>query len=211
MMSEHGHVLEQLLSGDFICATSNEDAWTYLQNPQHQQDIEDHLNILNRTLIRAAEGDVFFAGYQTLGEPERKVLQNQFQDLVVSLMPLVEWILLVQEASGSDNPLTRGTPIRLNELQSVIEDTPAFSEQLTKIARSRVFNSVSQALDGQLKLVFRRLVELGYLIKPNSEKAIYIATGKLDYLYEVIRFIDETETLSLTEQAEDAMQQGSLL
>ena len=59
--------------------------------------------------------------------------------------------------------------------------------------------------------VHKRLTELGYLLRPNQDKQIYIATGKIEYLYEVLKFIDETESLSLSEQAENAVQQGSLL
>jgi hypothetical protein len=118
----------------------------------------------------------------------------------------VEWLVLVQEASGQDAPLSEGVPIRLTDLQARIEDTPAFREQLTKLSHYRLFGSISTNVDGQIKLVFKRLVELGYLTKPNSEKQIYIATGKLDYLYEVIRFIDETEGLSLESQAETSTQ-----
>ena len=149
--------------------------------------------------------------YLTIGEPERKVLTQQFQDTASNLIPLVEWLLLVQQASESDMPVTMGNAIRLNELQTTIEDTPAYAEQLEKISRYRMFGSTSVNLDGQLKQVFKRLTELGYLSKPNSEKQIYLATGKVEHLYEMIRFIDETEALSLSEQAEAAISQGSLL
>ncbi|MGL5360491.1 MAG: hypothetical protein ACRDBI_12370, partial [Shewanella sp.] len=158
----------------------------------------------------AAEGDVFFCGYLQLGDNERKVISLQFKDICQSLIPLVEWLVLVQEASGQDAPLSEGAPVRLIELQSRIEDTPAFREQLTKLSQYRLFGSTSSNSDAQIKLVFKRLVELGYLVRPNAEKQIYIATGKLDYLYEVIRFIDETEGLSLEAQAETASQRDLL-
>jgi hypothetical protein len=211
MITEQGRILELLLSGAFICQVSDEDAWRYLKTSGNSDKIEIQLNILNRTLASAADGDVFFAAYQSLNEPERKQLGSQFQDISSNLMPLVEWLLLVQQANGSDVPVTQGAAIRLNQLQSTIEDTPAFAEQLEKISRFRMFGSTSTQLDGQLKQVFKRLTELGYLLKPNSEKQIYIATGKVEYLYDVLKFIDETEVLSLTEQAENAVQQGTLL
>ncbi len=211
MITEQGRILELLLSGAFICQVSDEDAWRYLKTLGNSDKIEIQLNILNRTLASAADGDVFFAAYQSLNEHERKQLGSQFQDISSNLMPLVEWLLLVQQANGSDVPVTQGTAIRLNQLQTTIEDTPAFAEQLEKISRFRMFGSTSTQLDGQLKQVFKRLSELGYLLKPNSEKQIYIATGKIEYLYDVLKFIDETEVLSLTEQAENAVQQGSLL
>jgi hypothetical protein len=211
MMTEQGRVLELLLSGQFICKVTDEDAWRLLKQPARAAQIDEQLRILNRTLGTAADGDVFFAAYETLGERERKVLGQQFQEIASQLKPLIEWLLLVQGASGSDAPLSEGMAIRLNELQSTIEDTPAFTEQLLKIARYRLFGSTSPQLDLQLKQVFKRLTDLGYLVRPNADKQIYLATGKVDYLFEVIRFIDETEALSLTEQAEQAHQQGSLL
>ena len=82
---------------------------------------------------------------------------------------------------------------------------------MQKIARYRLFGSTSVEVDGQLKQGFKKLTDLGYLLRPNPEKQIYVATGKVDYLFEVLRFIDETEALSLSEQAEQAALQGSLL
>ncbi|MCU4677063.1 hypothetical protein N7931_15625 [Catenovulum sp. 2E275] len=211
MISQQGLVLEALLSGEFICRVSNEDSFLYLQDDKNAAQIEAQLNLLNRTLATAVEGEVYFAGYLALADKERKVLERQFREITTNLLPLTEWLLLVQETSGKDVPLTQGAAIRLNELQTTIEDTPALTEQLAKISAYPLFNSTSKTVDGQIKQIFKRLTELGYLIKPNPEKLIFIATGKLDYIYEVIRFIDETESLSLTEQADAAMQQGSLL
>lgn len=211
MISEQGRILERLLSGVFICQINDEEAWRFLKSSANSDKIEAQLNVLNRTLASAADGDVFYAAYQTLGDNERKVLGNQFQDISANLLPLVEWLLLVQQATGNDVPVTQGSAIRLNELQSIVEDTPAFAEQIEKISRYRVFGSTSTHLDGQIKQVFKRLTDMGFLLKPNQEKQIYIATGKIEYLYEVIKFIDETEALSLAEQADSAVSQGSLL
>ncbi|MGE6316861.1 hypothetical protein ACQKC1_13960 [Shewanella baltica] len=201
-----GALIELLFKGEFICRTTNEEGWRALKNSSTRERVEAYLNQINRTVASAAEGDVFFCGYLQLGDSERKVISSQFKDICQALIPLVEWLVLVQEASGQDAPLSEGAPVRLTELQSRIEDTPAFREQLAKLSQYRLFGSTSTNSDAQIKLVFKRLVELGYLVRPNAEKQIYIATGKLDYLYEVIRFIDETEGLSLEAQAETATQ-----
>lgn len=211
MMTEQGRVLSTLLQGTFICQVTDEEAWRFLKNRDKAQQLEPHLTLLNRTLSSTADGEVFFASYLTIGDEERKVLTQQFQDIASNLVPLVEWLLLVQQANESDMPVTMGNAIRLNELQTTIEDTPAYAEQLEKISRYRMFGSTSVNLDGQLKQVFKRLTEMGYLVKPNPEKQIYLATGKVEHLYEMLRFIDETEALSLSEQAEAAISQGSLL
>lgn len=211
MMTEQGRVLSALLQGAFICQVTDEEAWRYLKSIDNAAQLEPHLALLNRTLSTTAEGDVFFASFLTIGENERKVLTQQFQDTASNLVPLVEWLLLVQQANESDMPITMGSALRLNELQTTIEDTPAYAEQLEKISRYRMFGSTSVNLDGQLKQVFKRLTEMGYLIKPNPDKQIYLGTGKIEHLYEMLRFIDETEALSLSEQAEAAISQGSLI
>lgn len=211
MITEQGRVLELLLSGAFVCQISDEDAWRFLKTGSNSDKTEQHLNLLNRTLATAADGDVFYAAYQMLGDNERRHLSSQFQEISSHLMPLVEWLLLVLQASGTDIPVSQGSAIRLNEMQSTLEDTPAFAEQLGKISHYRLFGSTSTNVEGQIKQVFKRLTDLGYLIKPNQDKQIFIATGKIEYLFEVIRFIDETESLSLAEQAENASVQGSLL
>lgn len=211
MMTEQGRVLSALLQGAFICQVTDEEAWRFLKSRDNAAQLEPHLALLNRTLSTTAEGDVFFASFLTIGENERKVLTQQFQDTASNLVPLVEWLLLVQQANESDMPITMGSAIRLNELQTTIEDTPAYAEHLEKISRYRMFGSTSVNLDGQLKQVFKRLTEMGYLIKPNPDKQIYLGTGKIEHLYEMLRFIDETEALSLSEQAEAAISQGSLI
>jgi hypothetical protein len=211
MISLKGQVLETLLSGGFICKTTDELSYQFLQNTENFAEVEHQLNVLNRTITATRDEQVYVCAYQVIGDGERRAVAQQFRDVSSSLLPLVEWLVLVQEAKGDNSPLNEGKVVRLNELQSVIEDTPAFSEQLSKIARYNLFNSTSSAVDAQLKLVFKRLVDLGYLLKPNPDNQIYLATGKIDYLFEVIRFIDDSENLQLAEQAEEAIKQGDLL
>lgn len=213
MMATKGHVISQLLQGTFICRTSDEESWRYLKNPAQREHVDSYLSELNRIVATVGTGtdsEVFFCGYLQLGEAERKVISSQFKDICQALMPMAELLVLLQEAGAQDAPLTEGVAVRLNELQTIIEDTPACREQLAKISHFRLFGSTSNNVDSQLKLVFRRLCELGYLLRPNPEKQIYIATGKIDYLYEVIRFIDETEALDLEAHA-DLANQGQLL
>ena len=213
MLSTKGQVIERLLQGEFVCRTSAEDAWRFLKTPATRAQVDDYLATLNRKVAVVGgqnEGEVFFCAYRQLGEDERKVLGQQFRDVCAALTPLIEWLVLVQEAGAQDAPLTEGSALRLNELQSIVEDTPAFREQLARISHYRLFGSTSASVDGQIKQVFKRLCELGYLLRPNPDKQIYLGTGKLDHLYEVIRFIDESESLDLESRAASASQ-GSLL
>lgn len=213
MLSSKGRVIERLLNGAFICRTTDEESWRFLKNAANREQVDDYLGTLNRSVSAvggSSESDVFFCGYRQLGEDERRFIGQQFRDVCNALTPLVEWLVLVQEAGAQDAPLTEGAALRLNELQSIIEDTPAFREQLARISHYRLFGSSSSSVDGQVKQVFKRLCELGYLTRPNPDKQIYLGTGKLDYLYEVMRFIDESEHLELEDRAQSATQSSLL-
>ena len=121
MITEQGRVLELLLAGHFICQVKDEDAYRYLTSSENRNIINNQLNVLNRQLA-SADSSVYFASYITIGDEQRDDLTlpaNPNQ-----LLPLIEWLVLVQEATGSDSPLTQGVNIRLNELQTTVEDTP---------------------------------------------------------------------------------------
>jgi len=77
-----------------------------------------------------------------LYDNERKNWAVKFQENIQStICPLVEWLLLVATTNGSDVPsYPRGAAIRLNELQTTIEDT-ALAEVDKNLRRNRLFGS----------------------------------------------------------------------
>ena len=194
-MLQHGPILERLLAGNFICQVSDEDAFRHLSNEQTQQDINHYLRPLNRRLVANDDHSVFFLGYHELTKDAREQLSSQFALTVQSLLPLLEWLQLVQETLGRDSALTAGDTIKLQEFVLRTEDNQSLRQRLNQLASDRFFNSQSEQLDNQIKLIFRRLKEHGYLLQPHQDRQYYIVTGKIDYLIDVIRFIRDEEHL----------------
>jgi hypothetical protein len=194
-MLQHGPLLERLLAGDFICQVSDEDAFRRLSNEQTQQEINHYLRPLNRRLVANDDNSVFFLGYHELSKEAREQLSSQFALTVQSLLPLLEWLQLVQETMGRDSALTAGDTIKLQEFILRTEDNQSLRQRLNQLAGDRFFNSQSEQLDNQVKLIFRRLKEHGYLLQPHHDRQYYIVTGKIDYLIDVIRFIRDEEHL----------------
>lgn len=194
-MLQHGPLLERLLAGDFICQVSDEDAFRHLSNEQTQQEINHYLRPLNRRLVANDDNSVFFLGYHELTKDAREQLSSQFALTVQSLLPLLEWLQLVQETLGRDSALTAGDTIKLQEFVLRTEDNQSLRQRLNQLASDRFFNSQSEQLDNQIKLIFRRLKEHGYLLQPHQDRQYYIVTGKIDYLIDVIRFIRDEEHL----------------
>src|SRR5690606_33949738 len=142
-----------------------------------REQVDDYLSTLNRvaaTVGGTADADVFFCGYRQLGDTERRTVSQQFRDICNALTPLAAWLVLGQEASAQDAPLTVGSPIRLNELQSIVGDTPAFREQPNHISHCALFRSTRSNVDAQIKQVFKKLGELGYLLRPNADDRMFL-------------------------------------
>lgn len=200
MLLQQGPLLERLLAGEFVCRVTDEDAFRHLQEAQTQEDINHFLRPLNRRLVTNDEQSVFFLGYSELNKGAREQLAAQFTQTVQSWLPLLEWMQWVQETLGRDAALTAGDTLKLQEFVLRTEDNQSLRQRLQQLANDRFFNSQSEQVDSQIKLVFRRLKEHGYLIQPHAERQYYIVTGKIDYLIDLIRFVRDEENLPVDDQ-----------
>ncbi|MGJ0625424.1 condensin complex protein MksE [Xenorhabdus bovienii] len=194
-MMQYGPLIERLLAGKFICNISDFDAFRHLHNEQTRQSINDYLRPLNRRIVSNDSNTVYYLGYCELTPQVRNQLTSQFSVIINALLPLLEWMRLVQETLGQENALTAGDVLKLAEIVARVEDNQSLRHRLNQLAGNRFFNSQSSATDIQLKLIFNRLKEHGYLTQPHSDRQYFYVTGKIDYLIDVIRFIRDEEHL----------------
>lgn len=207
-MIEQGPLLERLLAGDFICAVSDEAAFRHLQEEAIREQIDAYLRPLNRRLATNTDGNVYFLAWLRLDEAAREQLSRQLGDTVGSLMPMLEWLQLVQEALGRDGLAAPGDVLKPADFSSRCEDHQGLRERLERLASDPFFGSQSDQMDAQLKQVFKRLKEHGYLQQPHADRQYYVVTGKIDYLIDLVRFIRDEENLPIEDQT--ATQQNLL-
>lgn len=207
-MIEQGPLLERLLAGDFICAVNDEAAFRRLQDEAVREQIDTYLRPLNRRLATNTDGNVYFLAWLRLDESAREQLSRQLGDTVGSLMPMLEWLQLVQEALGRDGLIAPGDVLKPADFSSRCEDHQGLRERLERLASDPFFGSQSDQMDAQLKQVFKRLKEHGYLQQPHGDRQYYVVTGKIDYLIDLVRFIRDEENLPIDDQT--ATQQSLL-
>lgn len=207
MMTVHGPLVEALLGGAFVCAVSDPENFRRLQDDAQRDAIDRYLQPLNRSLAQTQDGSVFFLAYREYDEAARRVLSSQLTQTVQSLLPLLEWMQLVQEALGRDTALSATDTIKLPEFVLKTEDNPSLRHRLQQLANDRFFNSQADSVDAQAKQVFKRLREHGYVRQPHGDRLYFEVTGKIDYLLELVRFIRDEENLPVS----DDVTQESLL
>jgi hypothetical protein len=199
-MIEHGPLLERLLEGEFICAVTDEHSFHKLQIEALVNDLNHFLRPLNRRVAKNDDGSVFFLAYCDLTQDARQHLSHQFASTVQSLLPMLEWMQLVQEALGRDGALNAGDTIKLQDFESKVVDNHSLIHRLAHLAHDRVFKSNSDKPDMQIKQVFKRIKELGYLYQPHKDRQFYIVTGKVEQLIELVRFIKDEENLPIEDE-----------
>jgi hypothetical protein len=196
-MIEHGPLLERLLEGEFICAITDDHSFHKLQNDELVEDLNHFLRPLNRRVAKNDDGSVCFLAYCDLTQNARQHLSHQFASTVQSLLPMLEWMQLVQEALGRDGALSAGDTIKLQDFESKVVDNQSLIQRLAQLAQDKVFKSTSDKPDMQIKQVFKRIKELGYLYQPHKDRLFYIVTGKVEQLIELVRFIKDEENLPI--------------
>nr|WP_240454046.1 hypothetical protein [Halomonas sp. NO4] len=198
-MIEQGPLLERLLAGEFICAISDETAFRRLQDDETREQLDAYLRPLNRRLATNDEGSVYFLAWRQLDEAAREQLSRQLADTVNSLLPLLEWLQLVQETLGRDGLAAPGDVLKPADFSSRCEDNQGLRERLERLATDPFFGSQSDQLDAQIKQVFKRLKEHGYLMQPHADRQYFVVTAKIDYLVDLARFIRDEENLPVDE------------
>lgn len=200
-MVELGPLLERLLAGEFICAVSDESAFRRLEDEATRERLDAYLRPLNRRLATTDEGSVYFLAWRVLDEAAREQLSRQLAETVSSLLPLLEWLQLVQETLGRDGLASAGDVLKPADFSSRCEDNQGLRERLERLATDPFFGSQSEQLDAQIKQVFKRLREHGYLLQPHADRQYYVVTAKIDYLIDLVRFIRDEEHLPIDDQA----------
>ncbi|GAC23747.1 MAG: hypothetical protein CL579_01470 [Alteromonadaceae bacterium] len=200
-MIENGPLLERLLEGEFICAVTDEHSFHKLQNEQLVEDLNHFLRPLNRRVAKSEDGAVYFLAYCDLNQQARQQLSQQFNATVQSLLPMLEWMQLVQEAMGRDGALSAGDTIKLQDFESKVVDNQSLIQRLGQLSNDKLFKSTSDKADMQIKQVFKRIKELGYIYQPHKDRLFYIVTGKVEQLIELVRFIKDEENVPIDEDA----------
>ena len=79
-------------------------------------------------------------------------------------------------------------------------DNQSLIQRLALLANDKLFKSASEKPDMQIKQVFKRIKELGYLHQPHKDRLFFIVTGKVEQLIELVRFIKDEENLPIDEE-----------
>jgi len=202
-------LVKRLLQGNFICEVSDEAGFVYLQNTENYFQIEDYLRRLNYRLASTQNKLAYYAAYMEITSSARADIRKTFQQFRLELHPVVEWLDMMMACLKQDTSLSPGDTLTLANLLQVMENNQALADRLQALAKFKDFTSSEDSIKGRLEKLLSTLNKWGYLQLANRDTLIYQVTGKLDYFYQSLQFIQEHEEIPIEQEEADA-QQGSL-
>lgn len=187
--------IELLLKGEFICPFVTPKAYQFLSDPDDRKQVEDILQAMGRKVSQTANGNAFFATWVDIGDNERKEIKAQFQQLKALIRPAVEFILLTMECNLRDNPLGPGDQISEAQILSKLQNDNFLAEKAYWLNQYINRRKSNDPLPQVLKAIFdfMKKNDIIYEQIPNSRK--FTITGKIDYIYEVLSYIDSHEQI----------------
>jgi hypothetical protein len=195
-------LLENLMAGAFICPVTNDSSFNYLSNANGDgvSKINAAMAPFDRELAQLPDNSAFYlVTTDVTNKADKLGIRKHFEECRDLVEPVVSFIVLISRVKSDIGILTAGQIIRFTELLSVITSNDHHIQQLNQLMTLRLFKTSKQGTDEKLKALFKGMVDIGILVEKNSVEMLYQATGKLDYIYQVMEFIADHESIEIDE------------
>lgn len=190
--------LELLLAGEFICSVTHPDAAEDLQHPAIKKQISDVLDTMDRKLVSTPNSSAWYAAWKHIGPQERDSIKKEFTIIKQQMRPVVEFIHAIMDADLRDSPLMPGIILKESELLARIQASPYLEDQIHKILFHISKRKSQDPLPVQFSAVLDSMVKNGLLQEVHKGERIFTITGRIDYVYAVLEFIDAHEHITDT-------------
>jgi len=200
-----------LLSGEFICPVNHPEEYRYLKDDGTRSEIDHYLSRIGRRLTTTSHGSGYFLAFTHCGETERAIIKAQFTEIKGTLAAVATFFRMVMRATGREDLLMHGATLESSVLMAQIDQDPALRNELQTV--SNLFKQNEGSNRQVFDRILGRLKNGGYLQLVNAERGLYQVTAKVEYLLDIIRFLQENdETLKgQSDEADDGQGSADLL
>ena len=185
--------LKLLAKGEFVCKVRFESEYEALATQEGQQQAHEWLSAVGYRLARLHDEGAFFMAYDESPTTDTRArIREELTTVRPRLVPYVASSNLLREAQGSDPQLHAGDVVWLTEISEAVRNSSALERRLAdmrELADNRVTDSGATVF--RVQKMFKILEEAGYLQQTNEVSKGYTFTGKVDYLLQLIAFINE--------------------
>lgn len=203
-----------LIQGAFICDQTNANVYQWLRDVSNQKSVDDFLRKIGRKLVATNNGNAFYAAWQSIGQDERTEIKNIFASIKHTIAPVVNFLEMCMKYTKEDTAPAAGERVNYSDLLVAVANNANALEMLHSFTNmGKEFVSLDASPKSMLDRVIQQMVKWDYLVENSKNLNNYIFTGKLDYFYEILTFLNENEMPSSSSDEEEvkSSEQGTLL
>lgn len=193
--------LKILAKGEFVCPVRYAAEYAALDDPAGREQAHRWLETVGYRLARLHDEGAFFMAYARVDSELRSHVRQELTTVRKRLDPFVQFFRVLREAQGSDPELNVGYRVWVSHVSEAVRNSAALEKKLSDM--DGLIDG--RAADGgatikRVERMFKRLEEEGYLVLTDPVGKGYSFTGKVDYLMQLINFVNEnTPSLSSAE------------
>lgn len=202
--------LESLLGGRFICRHSSPELYSQLCDASYARAVDQALQPLGRTLGwlgSIEQPSAFFSRFVSLSYAnDRIAAAEEFKHIRDAIWPVVEFIQLCARAGRGDVCLAPGEEVHTAQLLAQVENSSICGDQLRDLAGHAFFRRSKRgdSHSEKLSVVLKTMEEAGFLVRKGVGSSIFVATGKMAYIYRAMSWIVEHQRLVPDDESDAA-------
>jgi hypothetical protein len=187
--------IHALLAGQFVCPYRYPASYEYLDDSSQRADVSNLVESLGYRLSRLGDEGAFFLARTEIDADGRVAIRKQFKEIKQEHWPRMQFLMTAQHALDNELLLSPGSLIDLPGLTDKISSSPKLMDDYRTVLPYLNGARVSPGLHDNLKRTLDGMCSDGYLIVKNTEREIYMMTGKIDYLHQLIAYLLDHEPM----------------
>ena len=195
----NARVLKLLLAGEYICPVRYRMEYELLGDTSEREEVDAWLLSLGMRLARLGDEGAFFLAHDHIGQKEIIQVKNELLKFRDEYGPAVLLLEFIRQADAGRVQLSPGEYIVLYQLEAAVSQSSMLETQLKALLGVITNAAMRNTNHENLRRLLEHLAREGYVLLANKDTGAYQVTGKIEQLYAVLQFLDESKVVPDTE------------
>lgn len=195
----NARVLKLLLAGEYICPVRYRMEYELLGDTSEREEVDAWLLSLGMRLARLGDEGAFFLAHDHIGQKEIIQVKNELLKFRDEYGPAVLLLDFIRQADAGRVQLSPGEYIVLYQLEAAVSQSSMLETQLKALLGVITNAAMRNTNHENLRRLLEHLAREGYVLLANKDTGAYQVTGKIEQLYAVLQFLDESKVVPDTE------------
>ena len=191
----NARVLKLLLTGEYICPVRYRMEFELLGDTSEREEVDAWLLSLGMRLARLGDEGAFFLAHDHIGQKEITQVKNELLKFRDEYGPAVLLLDFIRQADAGRVQLSPGEYVVLYQLEAAVSQSSMLETQLKGLLGVITNAAMRNTNHENLRRLMDHLARDGYVVLANKDTGAYQVTGKIEQLYAVLQFLDESKVV----------------